>query len=156
MVCAVDPFCCSNFWDFNCANTAAELCGNCGDPGAGSCFASNGSPGCNDGACCATICAVDSFCCDVSWDSICADEALQLCSVPCAQDCVTSRTFAPPPDGTVDAADLASLLGAWGGCSGCCADTVTSATFAPPPDGVVDAADLAALLGAWGDPGCQP
>ncbi len=71
----------------------------------------------------------------------------------CAQDCVTSATFAPPPDGVVDAADLAFLLGAWGPGAGC-ADTVTSATFAPPPDGVVDAADLAALLGAWGNPGC--
>jgi hypothetical protein len=29
---------------------------------------------------------------------------------------VTSRTFAPPPDGVVDAADLAVLLGAWGAC----------------------------------------
>jgi hypothetical protein len=70
---------------------------------------------------------------------------------PCP-DCVTSATFAPPPDGNVDAADLAFLLGAWGACPGCCPDTVTSATFAPPPDGVVDAADLAFLLGAWGTP----
>jgi hypothetical protein len=67
---------------------------------------------------------------------------------------VTSATFAPPPDGNVDAADLAFLLGAWGPNPGSCADTVTSATFAPPPDGTVDAADLAALLGAWGTPGC--
>jgi hypothetical protein len=73
----------------------------------------------------------------------------------CPQDCVTTATFAPPPDGNVDAADLAFLLGEWGAAPGSCADTVTSATFAPPPDGVVDAADLAALLGAWGSPGCQ-
>ncbi len=50
-------------------------------------------------------------------------------------------------DGTVNAADLAQLLGAWGmpGCSGatpCCADLNGS--------GGVDAADLAQLLGAWG------
>ena len=70
----------------------------------------------------------------------------------CDADCVTSGTFAPPPDGTVDAADNAFLLGAWGPCPPpCCPDTVTSITFAPPPDGVVDAADLAILLGAWGD-----
>ena len=77
----------------------------------------------------------------------------------CPQDCVTSATFAPPPDGNVDAADLAFLLGDWGSPSltpGSCADTVTSATFAPPPDGNTDAADLAALLGVWGTPGCQP
>ena len=69
----------------------------------------------------------------------------------CGGDIVTSETFAPPADGTVDAADLAYLLGAWGN-QPSCADTVTSRTFAPPPDGKVDAADLAFLLGAWG--GC--
>ena len=67
----------------------------------------------------------------------------------CGGDTVSSATFQPPPDGLVDAADLAFLLGQWGaGLS--CADTVTSATFAPPPDGTVDAADLALLLGNWG------
>jgi hypothetical protein len=71
-------------------------------------------------------------------------------------DCVTSATFAPPPDGNIDAADLAFLLGEWGPNAGSCADTVTSATFAPPPDGVVDAADLAFLLGAWGSPHTCP
>jgi hypothetical protein len=76
----------------------------------------------------------------------------ESCSNPCPGDCVTSATFAPPPDGIVDGADLALLLGAWGPCpaGGCCSDTVTSATFAPPPDGVVDGADLAMLLGNWG------
>ena len=77
----------------------------------------------------------------------------------CYADCVTSATFMPPPDGTVDAADLAYLLGEWGSPSAntaSCADTVTSATFAPPPDGNVDAADLAALLGSWGTPCLLP
>lgn len=73
----------------------------------------------------------------------------------CAGDCVTSATFAPPPDGNVDAADLAFLLGEWGTPSpsgNTCADLATSATFAPPGDGNVDAADLALLLGNWGSP----
>jgi hypothetical protein len=68
----------------------------------------------------------------------------------CLADFVSSDTFQPPPDGTVDAADLAFLLGEWGRNPGSLADIVTSATFAPPPDGFVDAADLAFLLGAWG------
>ena len=71
----------------------------------------------------------------------------------CAGDLVDSKTFQPPPDGTVDAADLAYLLGAWGD-NLSCADMVTSDTFAPPPDGSVDAADLAYLLGNWGN--CTP
>lgn len=45
-------------------------------------------------------------------------------------------------DGLVDAADLAILLGSWGGCRGCLADLDASSA--------VDAADLAILLGAWG------
>jgi hypothetical protein len=55
---------------------------------------------------------------------------------------VAPTTPCPPDlngDGTVDAADLASLLGAWGTSSGDVND-----------DGTTDAADLAALLGAWG------
>jgi hypothetical protein len=70
---------------------------------------------------------------------------------PCPADTVSSATFQPPPDGSVDAADLAYLLGDWGPNPGSLADMVTSATFQPPPDGVVDAADLAYLLGAWGN-----
>ena len=78
------------------------------------------------------------------------DQALFNVLLPaCDGDLVDSDTFAPPGDGTTDAADLAYLLGEWGD-EPSCADFVTSRTFAPPPDGVVDAADLAFLLGAWG------
>jgi len=72
----------------------------------------------------------------------------------CVGDLVTSGTFQPPPDGTVDGADLAVLLGAWGRNPGSPADLVDSNTFMPPPDGTVDGADLAILLGAWGP--CTP
>jgi hypothetical protein len=68
----------------------------------------------------------------------------------CLADFVTSATFQQPPDGHVDGADLAYLLGAWGRNPGSLADIVTSATFQPPADGVVDGADLAVLLGNWG------
>lgn len=71
----------------------------------------------------------------------------------CLGDLVTSATFQRPPDGLVDGADLAYLLGDWGANPGSIADIVTNATFQPPPDGIVDGADLAVLLGAWG--ACQ-
>ncbi len=45
-------------------------------------------------------------------------------------------------DATVDAADLAILLGTWGPCAECPADL--------NQDGLVSAADLALLLGNWG------
>jgi len=64
-------------------------------------------------------------------------------------DFVTSSTLQPPPDGVVDGADLAYLIGAWGANPGSPADIVDSATLQPPPDGAVDGADLAVLLGAW-------
>jgi thermitase len=45
-------------------------------------------------------------------------------------------------DGAVGSADLALLLGAWGGCAGCAADI--------SQDGSVGSDDLAILLGNWG------
>jgi hypothetical protein len=45
------------------------------------CFIANGTPGCDDQQCENTVCAIDSFCCDVSWDGICAGEALDVCVV---------------------------------------------------------------------------
>lgn len=60
--------------------------------------------------------------------------------------CYELQLSAPTADldenGTVDAADLAILVGAWGPCASCAADLTG--------DGVVDGADLAELLAAWG------
>jgi hypothetical protein len=76
--------------------------------------------------------------------------AYEVSELVCPADIVSTGTFQPPPDGQVDGADLAYLLGEWGPNPGSLADIVDSGTFMPPPDGVVDAADLAFLLGAWG------
>ena len=46
-----------------------------GCPRAGDCCVANGSPGCDDATCCTAICAIDPFCCDVSWADMSADEA---------------------------------------------------------------------------------
>lgn len=46
------------------------------------CFTNHGGEGCDDQTCENTVCAIDSFCCDVAWDSICAGEALDLCDIP--------------------------------------------------------------------------
>lgn len=48
-------------------------------------------------------------------------------------------------DGSVDSADLAQLLGAWGGCGDCAA-----CPFDLNGDCSVDAGDLSILLGSWG------
>lgn len=79
-VCAADSWCCDVEWDGICAEEAAELCGDlC--PAAGSCCEPGDAPGCNDGECEDAVCAIDSWCCDVEWDSICAGEANEFCAV---------------------------------------------------------------------------
>jgi len=64
-------------------------------------------------------------------------------------DLVGNNSFVPPPDGFVNSADLAYLLGEWGLNPGSPADIVSAASLLPPGDGVVDSADLAVLLGNW-------
>jgi hypothetical protein len=54
------------------------------------CF-TTGGPGCSDEDCCNAVCAIDSFCCDVSWDSICVSEAASLCLPPPANDNCENR-----------------------------------------------------------------
>lgn len=44
-----------------------------------SCFTSHSTPHCNDASCCTTVCAIDPFCCNSSWDNICVTEAWDLC-----------------------------------------------------------------------------
>lgn len=85
-VCEQDPFCCATVWDNACAETALECCPElCDGPSlcdgaAGNCCEENGSAGCDDFACCESVCATDSFCCMVTWDATCVDAALELCA----------------------------------------------------------------------------
>ncbi len=120
-----------------------------------------GAPPCTNGACCFE----DGSCEDDHSASSCetaggvfqgdgssCDTAACPQPVPCFADIVNNVTFQPPPDGAVDGADLAYLLGDWGSKrkKASPADIVSNVTFQPPPDGVVDAADLAYMLGHWG------
>jgi hypothetical protein len=57
------------------------FCGDCYGGFGSNCCIANGTPGCDDPECEAIVCAVDPFCCDVAWDSICADEADELCGI---------------------------------------------------------------------------
>lgn len=66
--------------------------GNCLTPSA------SGEPGCEDDACCNTVCDVDQFCCDIEWDEFCASEAEGLCDegfdacATTAASCTTADT----------------------------------------------------------------
>lgn len=82
-VCGVDTFCCNVAWDTICAGEAASLCAICAT-GTSNCCIANGGVGCDDPGCEATVCGVDTFCCNVAWDSICAGEAASLCGDLCS------------------------------------------------------------------------
>jgi hypothetical protein len=54
---------------------------------AGDCFTPSGTPGCTDACIQAAVCAVDSFCCAVAWDSICVGEATSIGCPSCPGSC---------------------------------------------------------------------
>jgi hypothetical protein len=91
-VCAVDPFCCdlgAGAWDTVCVTIAfsEKACNDncptpeCGDADAGNCCVGHFFPNCSDATCCNAVCAIDSFCCDTSWDQACASLAGQECTI---------------------------------------------------------------------------
>ncbi len=95
------PFCVdeNGQWDFICVAIADLLCpcapdpqtgqpsctpggepDRCGSFFNGSCFEAHSTGGCLDADCCATVCAIDPFCCDGEWDQSC----VALAQVNCA------------------------------------------------------------------------
>lgn len=76
-VCAADAFCCEIGWDTACVGSVwancTALCGCTQFVGEGSCCSVQTDAGCIDGACQGCVCALDSFCCDVSWDTACVE-----------------------------------------------------------------------------------
>ena len=81
-VCDFDTFCCDSGWDSTCVDYALTFCGGdsgCGDPASGACDVPNGTPGCEDLDCCNSVCAIDPYCCDTAWDSICVSETAVAC-----------------------------------------------------------------------------
>jgi hypothetical protein len=130
-VCAQDLFCCTTAWDSICVDEASDLCNGCGDPDAGNCFLPDNSPFCDDRDCCDAVCAIDPFCCSVTWDGICANEAIDMC---CPADI--------NKDQQVDVDDLLAVISDWGCAVGCVADI--------NKDGAVDVNDLLIVIGGWG------
>lgn len=139
-VCSVDSFCCEVTWDAVCVGEANYFCnsgeGGCGEAANGSCFEPHKNPYCDDPACCAIICVELPFCCNISWDAVCASVALETCGDPCGGFCLGDLN----DDAVVDGADLAFMLGSWS--QGGCADL--------DGNGIVNGADLTLLLGSWG------
>jgi hypothetical protein len=89
LVCDIDDYCCEVAWDTLCVAQAEASCFGACTPTAGDCFVSNGSPGCERPDCCSTVCQDDPFCCDSTWDTICASSAWSLCP-PSNDDCANA------------------------------------------------------------------
>lgn len=81
-VCAVDVHCCVAAWDNACTKSAAILCADCAPTACGTsthdCVTA-GAKGCNDVACCALVCSIDSSCCWTAWDADCVSLAATFC-----------------------------------------------------------------------------
>lgn len=81
--CAVDQSCCDVAWNGICAEQANGIINGfsaCGTSGAGPCLTANpGTQGCDNTACCQTVCMNDPFCCLTEWDAACAGAAAGNC-----------------------------------------------------------------------------
>jgi hypothetical protein len=97
-ICAADSYCCSTAWDSICEGEVASVCGqSCsgGGTGGGGGGTGGGStcshPICSTGTkltsscdpCATEICAADSYCCNIKWDSICVGEVASICGETC-------------------------------------------------------------------------
>jgi hypothetical protein len=85
-ICAADPYCCANAWDAYCVGEVTSVCGlQCQNCDANICHATASGPignGC-DGKCAASIAAVDPYCAQAQWDSICVGEVASVCRLDC-------------------------------------------------------------------------
>ncbi len=81
-------------------------------PGSGDCCGPHPAAGCADQGCCDAVCTTDQFCCDVTWDTICVNEAQALCGCPPPAACGGS------PDGSCCA--FGGLTGPGCGDAICC------------------------------------
>lgn len=71
--------CCGNdVCDAELGENCVSCEGDCG-PCEGDCCESNGSAGCTTPSCQDLVCAQDDFCCDNTWDNLCAGAAEELC-----------------------------------------------------------------------------
>ena len=84
--CDLDAFCCDTTWDAMCVGGAIASCmlecpaGDCCEAGFGA--------GCTDMVVQDCTCDIDSFCCDMQWDAMCVQTAVDNCMLECpAGDC---------------------------------------------------------------------
>ncbi len=122
------------------------------DYGGGDCCSDNGSAGCEDDLGEDCVCAADPFCCEVTWDAICADVYENTCGASCDGDpeIDCANNVDDDNDGLIDCddadcfADPNCLLPST---ETSCADGIDNDN-----DGLIDCDDADCLL----DPACLP
>ncbi len=153
-VCSLDPRCCDDGWNAECAVTANLLCGGVGEqycgfcPGTESCCESHASPGCDSEACCNLVCGLDVTCCTDRWSLSCQSLALDHCATSVC-DCAVPGDF--DGDGLVTLADVAEFQNCYtDGAPGPIDTACVCADF--NGDDLVDAKDTQALVAALAGP----
>jgi hypothetical protein len=81
---AVDPFCCNVAWDAWCVNGVNALADNVALPCGSTCCSAHGTAGCDTPSVQACVGAVDPFCVNNYWDSLCVAEVETLGCSRCA------------------------------------------------------------------------
>ncbi|MFM7051872.1 MAG: dockerin type I domain-containing protein [Planctomycetota bacterium] len=121
------------------------------------CFTAHATPGCANANCCALTCALDPYCCDSQWDTICVSEAAVVCGgcgtgVSCYQAHATPGCANTTCCTTICSLDPFCCETQWdslcvSGANSTCKQGDLNG------DGQINAADLSAMLGSWGQPG---
>jgi hypothetical protein len=171
-VCAEDSFCCDFKWDSICVDEIADFgCGSCEAGGCGDgqcaddesclscpedcgqcagsgCCSPHFEPGCADPAVEGCVCEQDSFCCEVEWDEICANEVTSL-------DCGQCEVGPTCGDGECQGGENCEVCpGDCGECAGggdCCAPLETPGCSDPDIQACVCALDSYCCETMWDD-----
>ncbi len=117
------------------------------DPGDGECCIANGTPGCEDEVGQACVCALDPYCCNVTWDAICADEYDDACGGDCSTTNpeICGNGLDDDADGDEDCFDSDCELDPF-----CDEEADCANGFDDDADGATDCDDV----DCFGEPGC--
>lgn len=88
----------------------------------GDCCVANGTPGCDNPACCESVCKVDAFCCDAQWDQLCAEQTTKLCPTHC--DGPPTGACCASADSCTDGVLPSDCVGTYMGDGSTCVDVV--------------------------------
>ena len=152
-------------------NAVAPVPSGCAVESTLSCFQIHSTPFCDNSSCCEATCAVEPFCCEVSWDATCVQTALFLCGnggdgcgAKDAESCLVphAEPFCSDPVCCARVCELKPFCceTEWDASCVELAETICPApcnTICPADldfDGEVGASDLAIMLGEWLQSGC--